>query len=279
MPPSTAIAPEELQSASFAGIYETPIRLDGGRFIGDTFTTDGVSRPQVQLVPELQLHGDLNDDNLAEALVLLVVSSGGSGTRIYLALMGYRGGQLTNLDTLLLGDRVQIRELTANGRSITAELIEHGPGDAACCPQAVVRHEWRLINERLVHHSKAELGTLSLSLLDGVTWHLASLSTNEKNISNKTISLQVHELQLSGFGGCNRYRASATETGAGTLSVGPVAATRMTCGEPRDATESRYLEALQSVRRLSFVFGKLALTYRGEQEVDQLLFRAHKGYE
>ena len=278
-PASSTIAPEELLSASFTGIYAAPVHLENGAFVGDTFTAESVSRPKVKLVPELQIHQDLNNDNLPEALVLLTASSGGSGNYTYLALMGRRAGQLKNLDTVLLGDRVQIRNLTASGRNITAELVAHGPEDPACCPKTVVRHEWRLIEDRLVSQSIVDIGPLSLRLLEGVTWDLVSMSPADTKLSLNGISLQVNGQQLSGSGGCNRYQTSVTHADAGALSLGPVAATQRACGDPRDASEIQYLSALQSTQRLGFSFGNLALTFAGEHGTGRLLFRTHKTQE
>lgn len=274
-----AIAPQELLSASFTGIDAAPVHLKSGKFIGDTFTAEGVSRPEVRLVPELQIHGDLNNDNLPEALVLLTASSGGSGNYTYLALMGRRAGQLKNLDTVLLGDRVQIRNLTASGRNITAELVAHGPEDPACCPKTIVRQEWRLIEDRLISQSIVDVGPLSLRLLDGVTWELVSMSPANSRLSLDGISLQVNGQQLSGSGGCNRYQTSITHADAGALSLGPIAATQRACGDPRDATEIRFLSALQSTHQLGFSFGNLALSFASEQGTGRLLFRTYETHE
>jgi heat shock protein HslJ len=54
------------------------------------------------------------------------------------------------------------------------------------------------------------------------------------------------EGEITGLAGCNRYRGRAI-IGRGTISVGPLALTRMLCPAPFMALESAYVAALSGV--------------------------------
>ena len=79
---------EELAVATYEGITEEPITLIDGRWEGEPYVEGGASRPSVGLIDHFVLNGDLNGDGRAEAAALLWSSSGGSGTRLYLAVVG-----------------------------------------------------------------------------------------------------------------------------------------------------------------------------------------------
>ena len=274
---SAPVTAAELASASYTGLFAAPIRLSDGKFVGKTYAPGSTTRPVAELVTALQLHGDLNGDNLTEALVLLTTTSGGTYT--HLALMGRRDGQLENLDTVLLGDRVQVRNLKSDGAMVLVELVEPGPEEAVCCPQSVVQQQFQLIDDRLLFQRKVEIDRLSLDMLEGATWDLVRLSVHETDLSPGTVTLEVRDQRFAGSSGCNRYQTSVTETDAGSLTLGPIAGTMMACGPPQDALETRYLAALQNVKQMGFVFGQLALTYDGENGTDQLIFSRQNSTE
>jgi putative lipoprotein len=61
-----------------------------------------------------------------------------------------------------------------------------------------------------------------------------------------------------GNGGCNHFTGAARIDGA-TLTLGPLASTRMACAPPRGPQEDRYLAALNAVRRYEIIDGRLRL--------------------
>lgn len=67
--------------------------------------------------------------------------------------------------------------------------------------------------------------------------------------------------QVNGYAGCNRFFGTATINGD-RLSFGPLATTRMACGEQRDAQEHRFLQALEQTR--SYTFGGTTLSLHDE---------------
>ncbi|MEB3175761.1 MAG: hypothetical protein VKN60_11355 [Cyanobacteriota bacterium] len=102
-----------------------------------TFTLNNGSFSQgslnLRLIPPIAL-GDVTQDGLAEAAVILALETGGSGTFIYLALAAPQGGQLQNLDTYFLGDRVRVQSLSIQDNQVRVTFLKHRPTDPQCCP-------------------------------------------------------------------------------------------------------------------------------------------------
>jgi heat shock protein HslJ len=64
---------------------------------------------------------------------------------------------------------------------------------------------------------------------------------------------------VSGFAGCNTFTGTFTTDGS-TLTLGPLATTRMACERPASAVEATYLEALAGVTSWSIgADGRLTL--------------------
>ena len=265
---------DEYRNLGFQGIYDNPVTLHDGVYEGEPFVAGGASRPRVQLVEDIHLRADLDGDGAEEAVVLLAESSGGSGVMTYLALVSWRDGTPENLDTVLIGDRVQIRSLALEQGELILELTTAGPKDPACCPTRKTRTSYRVQNGRLVEASSKDQGAVSLHDLEGVAWRLTHLDRQTQVPEGVLVTLTVEGDRVSGSAGCNRYFGSVRESGPGVLAVGPLGSTRMACPEPKMETERRYLSALGRVREFGFLNGQLALRYRlGEGEgVDSLLF-------
>jgi heat shock protein HslJ len=82
------------------------------------------------------------------------------------------------------------------------------------------------------------------------------------------------EGEIGGLAGCNRYRGRAI-IGRGTISIGPVALTRMLCPAPLMALESAYVAALSSVTTWRRDGETLELS--GEDGLVRLLYRPTGG--
>jgi hypothetical protein len=141
---------DELKNATYVGIYELPVTLKGGRWEGKPFVPGGASRPSVGLVEDFHLSGDLNSDGTSEQVVVLWESSGGSGTRTYLAVMGKANGKLINITTALIGDRVKLREGRIKGGKVELDVTQAGPGEPACCPTQKATRSWSLDGKKLI---------------------------------------------------------------------------------------------------------------------------------
>ena len=135
--------------ATYAGILDEPITLVAGSFEGDPFVAGGASRPIVMLLEAPRASGDLTGDDTAEQAVVLAASSGGSGTFIYLAVLGPGGAAGVNLATAFLGDRVRVSELRIESEVLEARMLAHAPGDPSCCPSEEIVRRWRLAESEL----------------------------------------------------------------------------------------------------------------------------------
>ena len=115
-------------------------------------------------------------------------------------------------------------------------------------------------------------GKLSLALLNGSSWVLAAWQFQDPAPAEPAISLALEDDKVAGFAGCNRYFASVAETEPGSITVGPVGATRMACPDSLMALEGRYLDLLGKVDKFSFMAGRLALSWRDGDVFGSLLF-------
>lgn len=113
--PSLPPSPEQLADAIYTGIYDEPVAT-----------------------------GEIDGTSGAEAAVLLAENSGGSGSFVYLAVVGLQDGKPVNLGTALVGDRSQVQTISIEGSRIRLELLEHGPLDPACCPSSPASQIWVL---------------------------------------------------------------------------------------------------------------------------------------
>ena len=151
-PPSA----EQLAGATYGGIYDEPIRLSQGKYEGDPFVPGGASRPTVRLLEQTISTGELNGEAGDEAAVLLVESSGGSGSFVYLAVVGLRDGEPVHLGTALIGDRSRVEGMSIENSHIRLELLEQGPEDPACCPSRPVSQSWVLRDGHLMQAGKTD---------------------------------------------------------------------------------------------------------------------------
>lgn len=274
--------PASLDDATYIGIQDHPITLTDGEWRGEPFTEDGASRPSVGRVRDFEIGGDLDGDGVAETVVLLWSSSGGSGTYDYLAAMGRDSdGAPVNLATTALGDRVRIRSAEVVRHRLIVEVVEAGPEDAACCPGQKVRRTFVLREAALQEVSTEDLGRLSIADLAGVEWRLERFDRTEPLPVDIEITLIFDGYGIAGTSACNRYNGSViAENTPGALRVdGPIATTRMACPPPDGDIEKRYLAALQGITRYSFVAGRLALSWGNDDESGTLIFAPRASIE
>ncbi len=270
--PPVAVAPadraapslEDAARATYTGLFDgAPITLADGRWQGEPYVTGGASAPRVGLVGEFLLQGDLDGDGEQESAVLLWTSTGGSGTFDYLAVLDRAAdGSVANPATAGLGDRVRVRDARLADGVVVLDLVQAGPGDAACCPGEKVRRTFALEGASLVERGAEPQGRLSLADLSG-EWRLTHLGPDEKPGEGIDIMLMFDGERFSGSSGCNRYSgAVAAGDAPGALSVDqPIASTRMACPGPQMAAEQRFLHALASVNSFSFLAGRLVLNW------------------
>ncbi len=268
---------DSLGAATYRGLEEPAgeFTLRAGRWEGPPYVAGGAARPSVSLAGDFRLTGDLDGDGVEEAAVLLAQSSGGSGTRIYLAVVAHIESGLRNVATTLLGDRVQIRGGDIAAGRIGLAAVRAGPSDAACCPGELVRWTFRLAPdaEALVLEREEDQGRLTLQAIAGPAWQLHAWDRAERVAEPVRVTLSYADGQFLGVSACNRYAAGVVSGSApGDVEVGPARGTRMACPEPAMSAESRFLEQLAATRKFGFLLGRLALTYEREGGMGMMLF-------
>lgn len=94
--------------------------------------------------------GDLNGDRIADAVVILVVNPGGSGTFYYLHAMINQNGAADNVAFNFLGDRIVLHSVMVDGDGlITVAAKRQGPDDSMCCPTQDVIQTYAVQGDKL----------------------------------------------------------------------------------------------------------------------------------
>lgn len=266
---------EELQNATYVGIYDEPVQLVDGRSEGEPFVGGGASRPSAGLAPDFRLTHDLDGDGVDEAVVLLWASSGGSGTYNHVAVVGRRDGAVVNLGTAELGDRVQVRAAQVVDGAVVLDVVQAGPEDAACCPSQTATRTFALGADGLTEIATQVTGTLSLATLEGVEWVLAMFDHADPAPTEPEITLVFSDGRIAGRSGCNRYFAGVVHGDLpGDFTVGQIGATKMACAEEVMRLEQHYLANLAGATKFTFVNGRLVVTCRVGDEIHSMTFVA-----
>ena len=128
---------EQLRNAEYRlpllGDEETPIRFDDGE--GSIAYGEGATeRDYAGIEDDMVAFGDLDDDGIADAAVVVFTSGGGSGTSKYLIAVLDRDGAPVQAARVYLGDRVQVESVTIASGEIVMEMLAHRRSDGLCCP-------------------------------------------------------------------------------------------------------------------------------------------------
>ncbi|MGF1756774.1 META domain-containing protein [Photobacterium sagamiensis] len=268
-----------LKKASYSGFNDQKefVLLTDGKWEGEPYQPGGAVAPQVRLIEDLVVTGDLDGDGNDEAVVLLNYTSGGTGQFLYLAVVDEQQDQLDNVATELVGDRVRIRDLRIENSKIVLDVVQAGPDDAACCPGEVAERLWQFDGRSLQEEQSAK-ATLRLvpEVLSGTQWVLEDWKHDEPDSSLTAITLVYKNGKFIGQSGCNNYLA-AMKVGdlPGEITVYQPAVTRKACSDPDvSEAETRYLQQLQNVHQFSFYAGKLGLSYGQGSDAGVMLFTA-----
>jgi heat shock protein HslJ len=171
--PVPSLTLEMLQNATYPSEWEKSgtITLTDGRYEGEPFVEGGASRLVVTLIEPVAF-GDLDDDGVDDAAVILAANAGGSGTFISLEAVRNEGGEPVHLASYPLGDRVRIESLAIEGGQIVLEMITHGPNDPMCCPTQQVVRTYALRGGELVQTSSQVINSGPATSPDivGIVW-------------------------------------------------------------------------------------------------------------
>ena len=100
--------------------------------------------------------GDLDADGNADAVAIVVESTGGTGSFYYMFAIMNRDGQPVQLGAPeWLGDRTVIQRLSVDRKGvITLRYITHKDDDPACCPTMRIEDRYRVEDGKLVGITK-----------------------------------------------------------------------------------------------------------------------------
>ena len=105
------------------------------------------------------------------------------------------------------------------------------------------------------------------SLLTGGEWEVMSLEGDETGGAQRPTLLFAAGGELTGTGGCNRFRSEYVITGEG-ITFSPAVATRMACAEPEgNAQETRFFALLEDVSRFDITEDGWLALYVGDEPV------------
>lgn len=264
----------ELGTATYRGFeIRDTVTLTDGRWEGAPYQDGGAARPRIALAPDFRVAGDLDGDGREEAVVALMETSGGTGVWVYLAMTGRRTGQVVNLATHRLGDRVQIRDARIEHGVLYVDVLRGGRGDAACCPGELASLEWRLRDGEF--DLVAVSGTtrrFDAEALGGAEWVLRRWDEDEPTDPDDAPTLRVESSRVSGNAGCNDYGGLVTQIDQpGEMRFGSFGLTRMMC--PAMEIEQRFLQSLGAAVKVGFWTGRLAISYlKPDRSLGTMLF-------
>lgn len=195
--------------------------------------------------------GDLDDDGIADAAVILAVQSGGSGTFRHLVAMRNTGHASHQQASLLLGDHVQTRRFTIADGQVRLEMLQPHPANPVCCPTQQVNQtydlqdgKWRLLTNQV---TDSVVPLAAEAAITGILWKWERYEDpfhargDVIDDPNKYTLLFLADGTYRVKADCNRMQGQYTRNGA-TIKIVPGAATLAECGP-----ESRYSEYLKEM--------------------------------
>lgn len=231
--------------------------------------------PRLELIDYLQASGDLNHDGQIDTAVILSYSPGGSGIFVYLAIMTSRGARPINLDTKLLGDRVQVRSIEITNDLLVVDLLQHGDDDPSCCPGEVVLYQFHLENDQIVPASSPlQTFRLSLATLEDKTYQLHHADLPDEIVSRPIFILTVQDSVMTAVCGCRRYQMAVDEQKVpGDMVVRDPIRPIDSCNNPDTDTDCMYLlQLLPRIYRYGWQQGKLTFSYETSGTYGNLYF-------
>ena len=112
--------------------------------------TDPVSPDYINLyLLDFFAFGDLDQDGVADAAVLIAENYGGSGFFVSVAAVRNENGLPRHAASTMIDDRPQINVLEIRDGRIFLDALVHGPADAMCCPTFPVTRTFELIGNSL----------------------------------------------------------------------------------------------------------------------------------
>ncbi len=142
---------EMLQNAEYQTLnYPQKFKLTGGIYFRPPPVKVESQKDWFTKLAEPVVFGDLNNDGLEDAAVILRSRAGGTGVSVDLAVVINDNGKPANVASRYLGDRVQVKSGFIQDGIISLDLLIHGPNDGLCCPTLSLTWRWMLVNDNLI---------------------------------------------------------------------------------------------------------------------------------
>ncbi|MCB0194290.1 MAG: WG repeat-containing protein, partial [Anaerolineae bacterium] len=150
----TELSEEDLANAEYPSEWAAygTVQLTDGAFTesaDDNATTD-----LTITLGETIAYGDINDDGLEDAVVVLVTNPSGSGTFFDIVAVLNDQGQPQPVAVKAMGDRIEINAITIDSGEISVDMVSHGPEDPQCCPSVEITRTFTLQADTLVQVGK-----------------------------------------------------------------------------------------------------------------------------
>lgn len=125
-----------------------PVTLKDGRAESEISSESPIDMET--LLTDRSAFGDLNGDNKEDAAVILTQTGTGAGIFTYVA--AYLSGPVnySGSNTIFLGDRIDIREVSVNGNAITISFMARGENESLAAEPTV-------LTEKTVFYRNGEL--------------------------------------------------------------------------------------------------------------------------
>jgi heat shock protein HslJ len=251
---------EQLLSATVSGVLPEGVTLANGRHEGPPAQPGAASRTTLTLLEPTVLFGDIDGTPPSEAVALLAVDTGGSGEFVHVAAFAMRDGKAQTIATAPVGDRVKVFRSWLERDKIHMDVVEAGPGEAACCPTQLTRKAYGWQDGKLAQLESAPVGYMSIHMLAATDWMLVELDGRALAPGVMPPTALIQYGKITGYAGCNRYTGPIAEPTAGKLDIGEVAATRKACDAAANELEATFLERLAKVDAYTFQAGRLVLS-------------------
>ena len=255
------------------------VRLNNGEFKNRY----GEGSTQIhRVILEKMAFGDLNGDGLDDAAVILAWQNGGSGTFKYLVAIQNSSGLPQQIDSMLIGDRIQVSALSIAAGAVQLEEVTHTPLDPMCCPSQHINqsyvlraYKWAQINGNAINPNAAQGAAETLEPdITSIVWKLERLN-DKGDLHNIVIDdPDKYTLMLLPNGAyqvkadCNRMLGQYTLEGK-HIKIAPGPATLAEC--PPGSSYAEYLRRLNKV--VSFILHENKLVLNLIMDVGNMVFK------
>ena len=134
----------------------TAFTLNGGQASVESFP-GAASKTVVEILGE-PVSGDLDGDGVTDAAVLLVETTGGSGTFYHVAAALNQNGNFVGTRTVFLGDRIAPRQLVIRHGILIIDYAERRPGESMATPPSLGASKYLVAREKQLVEIKLDEG-------------------------------------------------------------------------------------------------------------------------